>query len=223
MKNLDGSFRLAGDANHFGERAHDSVAFVAHMGGVDAAVPGAFGGKGDQLVGFGVRRGRIFKSGGKPKRALLHRLIDERFHAREFVRRRSAVDGADHVAANLRCANIRAEIDPDPLLPKTREILRERSPVRRDAVVLVFGLVCGECRIRLRSDRVAFTGNLGRNALINFGWRARIDQDGQLGLAEHVDEARGDHHPLRVDRFLRRRAGEIPDRGDAPVANANVA
>ena len=51
----------------------------------------------------------------------------------------------------------------------------------------------------------------------------RIDQDGQLGLPQHVDEAGGHHHPVRVDGSLGGGARQIADRRNAAVTNADVA
>src|SRR5689334_8699051 len=51
----------------------------------------------------------------------------------------------------------------------------------------------------------------------------RIDQDRQLGLAEHVNEARRDDHAVRVNGALCRGAAQKSDGGDTAVANADVA
>ena len=74
-----------------------------------------------------------------------------------------------------------------------------------------------------RRGRAAFAGDLGGDALKDFGRQMRVDQDRQLGLAEHVDEARRDHHAVRVDGALGLRRAEKADGGDAAVANADIA
>ena len=51
----------------------------------------------------------------------------------------------------------------------------------------------------------------------------RVDQDRQLRLAEHVNEARRDHHAVRVNRPLGLRRAEKADGGDVPVADADIA
>src|SRR5215469_6128618 len=50
----------------------------------------------------------------------------------------------------------------------------------------------------------------------------RIHQNRHLGLPQHVNKSRGDHHAVRVDGLLGWRRGEFTDRGDAPIANAYV-
>ncbi len=50
----------------------------------------------------------------------------------------------------------------------------------------------------------------------------RIDEDGHLGLAEHVNKAGRDHLPVGVDGAGARRAIKIPDSSDAALANADL-
>ncbi len=52
----------------------------------------------------------------------------------------------------------------------------------------------------------------------------RVDQDGQLGLPEHVDEARGHDHSVRVDGAAwRLRQSRLPIAAILAVTNADVA
>src|SRR5689334_25273220 len=51
----------------------------------------------------------------------------------------------------------------------------------------------------------------------------RVDQDCQRGLAQHVNEARRDHHTARIKGAFGRSAAEKANGGDASVANADVA
>src|ERR1051326_501634 len=69
----------------------------------------------------------------------------------------------------------------------------------------------------------AFAGDLSGNALKDFGRQMRVDQDRQLRLAEHVNEARSDDHAVRVNRPLGLRRAEKADGGDVPVADPNIA
>ena len=50
----------------------------------------------------------------------------------------------------------------------------------------------------------------------------RIYQDRQLVLSQHVDEAGGDNHSLRVDRAFGVRFIQVSDRSDASVTDADV-
>ena len=72
-------------------------------------------------------------------------------------------------------------------------------------------------------DGAAFAGNFGGDALIDFRRQARIDENGEFGLAEHVDEAGSDDFAGGVDGAFARGGGEIADGGDFSVADAEVA
>src|SRR5439155_11588117 len=54
------------------------------------------------------------------------------------------------------------------------------------------------------------------------GRQVRIHQNRQLGLAEHVDEARSYHHTAGVYGALGRRVRQIANHGNLTVANADV-
>ena len=128
----------------------------------------------------------------------------------------------DH-AADLRRANIAREIDAHALLFEAREILAEGAPVGSDLVVIVFAAVGLNDRVVQRSDGTAFAGNFGRDALVDFRRQARVDEDGQFRLAEHVDESGRDDFAGGVDGALARCSGEIADGGDLAIADADVA
>ena len=96
-------------------------------------------------------------------------------------------------------------------------------PVRRDLQVVVGELVGLDDGVIERRGRTAFAGELGGDALKDFGRQMRVHQDGQLGLAEHVNEARRDDHAVRVNGALGLRRAQKADGGDASVANADVA
>ena len=51
----------------------------------------------------------------------------------------------------------------------------------------------------------------------------RVDQDRELGLAKHVNEARRDNHAVRVNRPLGLRRAQKTDGGKASIANADIA
>ena len=58
---------------------------------------------------------------------------------------------------------------------------------------------------------------------IDFRGQARVDEDGEFGLAEHVDEAGGDDFAGGVDGALARCGCQVADGGDFSVADAEVA
>jgi hypothetical protein len=74
-----------------------------------------------------------------------------------------------------------------------------------------------------RRDGAAFAGDFGGDALIDFRRQARFDEDGEFGLAEHVDEAGRDYLAGGIDGALAGCGGEIADGSDFSVADADVA
>jgi hypothetical protein len=74
-----------------------------------------------------------------------------------------------------------------------------------------------------RGDGTAFSGDLGGDALIDFRRQARFDQDGQFGLAEHVDEAGRDDFAGSVDGAFAGRGSQVTDGGNFSVADADFA
>ena len=69
----------------------------------------------------------------------------------------------------------------------------------------------------------AFPRDLGGNALVNLRGQARIDQNGQLRLAQHVDEAGSDDHAMNVNGASALSLRKVPDGGDFSGTNADVA
>ena len=128
----------------------------------------------------------------------------------------------DH-AADLRGADVAGEVDADALLFEAREVLAEGAPVGSDVVVLVAGAIGLNDGIVEWRDGIAFAGDFGGDALEDFRGQARVDEDRQLGLAQHVDEAGSDDFAGGVDGALARGSSEIADGGDFAVADADVA
>ena len=58
---------------------------------------------------------------------------------------------------------------------------------------------------------------------IDFRRQARFDEDGEFGLAEHVDEAGCDDLAGGVDGALAGRGGQVADGGDFAIADADIA
>ena len=74
-----------------------------------------------------------------------------------------------------------------------------------------------------RGDGAAFACNFGRDALIDFRRQTRFNEDGEFGLAEHVDEAGSDNFAGGIDGALARCACEVADGSDFSVADADIA
>ncbi len=126
-------------------------------------------------------------------------------------------------AADLRCADIAGEVDAHSLLFKTREVLTEGPPVRSDFVVIVSIAIRRDDRVIEWSDGTAFARNFRGDTLIDFGRQTRVDEDGHLGLSEHVDEARGNDPATSVDGALAWVGRQIADGGNLAVTNADIA
>ncbi len=222
MPDLDGNGRLAADPDGLVDGGVDLGALRPEVGGVHAAVPRGLRRQRHQLLGSGVRGRRILERSRDADRPLSHRRAHQRPHAVELRRARRPVAVAQHHAPDLGRAHVAREVDADALPLQPGEVLAQRPPVRRDRVVLVVGPIGGEDRIVERAGGSTFAGDLGGDPLKDLRRQARLDQDGELRLAQHVDEAGGHDHPRRVHRLSRRRAVEPPDRRDPPVANAHV-
>ena len=72
------------DAEELVQRIIDVLAFIAHVGRVDAAVPPGSLGEGDELVGLGIARRCVLERGPYTQPALLHQRVDKRRHVREL-------------------------------------------------------------------------------------------------------------------------------------------
>ena len=199
------------------------IALAAHVSGINAPKLAAFGGESDQFLRFGIWRGRIFERGGNTDRAVFHGFAHQRFHLCKLLGRRLFVVVAQHDAADLRGADIAGQVDAHALLFEAGEILAEGSPVGSDVVVLVAGAICLNDSIVERRDGTAFAGNLGGDSLIDFRRQTRFDEDGEFGLAEHVDEAGRDDLAGGVNGALAGRGSKVADRGDFSLADADIA
>ena len=177
MPDLDRDARLAADRDRLVDRWEDAVAFRAHMRRVGAAVFRCLGREGDQLVGLGIRCGRILKRGRDSDRAIEHRLADERLHAVELLRVRCLVPVAEHDTPHLRRPDVAAEIDAEPLLLEAGEELAEGAPVRRHAVVRPGDAVGGDHRVVERGGGLALAGEFRGDALKDLGWQLRRDEN----------------------------------------------
>ena len=130
---------------------------------------------------------------------------------------------AEHHAADLCCAHVAGEVDAHALFFDAGEVLAEGSPVGSDVVVVVSGVVGLNDGVIERRDGAAFAGDFGSDALIDFRGQAGVDEDGEFGLAEHVDESGGDDFAGGVNGALTRRGSEVADSGDFSVADAEIA
>ncbi len=192
------------------------------MRGVDAAELSGLGGQRDQFLGGRVGRGRVLQRGRDADRAVAHGIAHQGLHALQFRRVRRAVVVAQHHAAHLGRAHIAGQVDSHALLLQAREVLVESPPVGIYAVVLIPDAIGFQDGIVDRRDGGPFAGDFGGDPLVDLRRQVRIYQDGQLGLAEHVDESRGHHHAARIDGAPGGRARQIADGGDPALPDADV-
>src|SRR5262249_24717481 len=85
-------------------------------------------------------------------------------------------------------ADVAGKIDADALLVKLGEVAGECAPVGNYAEVLIGHPVGPDNVVVQRRRRFALACDLGGDSLVNLGRQVRVDQDGHLRLAEHVDE-----------------------------------
>ena len=135
-KDFDGQFGFAADANGFVKRGHFRSAFAAHVRGVKAAVLGGDLREGDEFVGFRVNVWRIDERAGDAQSAVLHGLLDEGFHLLELGGSGSAIVVANHGFADLRGADVGAEVERRALLFETAEVAVESGPIDGEFVLV---------------------------------------------------------------------------------------
>src|SRR5581483_2789785 len=123
-----------------------------------------------------------------------------------------------------RRADVRSQVDAGLFFFEAAEVFVEAPPVGVQLEVFEEILLVFDERVVQRRDRVAFAGDLGRNALRELAHGAVVNEQVGLRLAEHVNEARRDDEAARLDNARRgcalRRAA---DEGDLVAADADVA
>jgi hypothetical protein len=73
-----------------------------------------------------------------------------------------------------------------------------------------------------RGDGLAFTGDLGGDALPDLRLHPIVDEEERLGLAQEVDEPGSDHPTPGVDAPARFGPGQVANRDDAVPLHAHV-
>jgi hypothetical protein len=196
---------------------------AAHVGCVHTAEAGGFRRQRDQFLCGGVRRRCVLQRSGEAHGAIAHGVAHQRLHAIEFGGGRRAVVIAQHHTAHLRGAHVAGQVDPHALLFQAREIVVKRPPVGMDGVMFVTHMVGLQESIGLGRDGRALAGDFGGDALVDLRRQVRIHQNGELGLAKHVDEPGGHHHAARINDALGRRPCQVSDGGDLALPDADVA
>ena len=173
MRHLGRNLRFLGDPEDFVQRLVDMLAFIPHVGRIDAAVPAGGARERDQLVGLGIARGRVFERRPHAQRALLHQRVDDRRHVRELRRSRVAILIADHSEAHLRRADEGRDVERHALPLELCEVAVQVTPVFAvmpflHGVGIVLHQLVGE-----RRDRATLAGHFRRDALRHLRQDAR--------------------------------------------------
>ncbi len=92
MRDFGANVRLPRDAEQFVQRVQNSRAFITYMAGVDAVVSRRDLCQFDDFLRLRIRARQVDESRRKPDRAVLHRLLHQRFHLRQFLVRRRAIE-----------------------------------------------------------------------------------------------------------------------------------
>ena len=153
-------------------------------------------------------------------RAFFHRLRDELLHLVQLGRRGGRLAVALDVGPDLLLADVRRDVGRHLLALELLEVPAERRPIDG-------GAVGARARIVVRpgfhrSGRSRLAEHERRHALPDHALGLGLHEDRVVRVVVHVDEAGGHGEPLRIDPAIGRRAPQVADAGNLPVANADV-
>ena len=223
VPDFDGDMAFAADAQGLVDGRQDAGAFVAHVGGVNAAELGGFPGQGDQLFGLGVGSGGIFERSGDPHGAVAHGLAYKFFHVLQLGGRGLHIIVTEHHPPDARGAYVAGKVDSDALLLEPGKVFAERPPVDLNVVMIVLLLIGAENGVVQRGDGFALAGDFRGDPLENLRRQAGVDKDGVLRLSEHVDETGSNNHAARIDGAGASCGAEIANGGNLSAANSDIA
>src|SRR5207249_4761497 len=115
----------------------------------------------------------------------------------------STVVVANHRFADLRGADVSADVERCALLFEATKISIQSSPIDREFVLLEKRFLRRDGFFILRSDRSALAGNFRGDPLGELAERAIVEEQRDFRLAKHVDEARSDDAAFGVNFALR--------------------
>ena len=174
----------------------------------------------DDLVGAGEGRRRVHEAAREAHGALPHRVVHHGSHARHLRGGRGAVGIAHHVTPRGSHRHEGAEVDGWSRGFERAEVAIEVRPGHARAAG---GVELVQRVLVDRYDARDLAGDLARDPLRDLGDGASVAEQRVLGVAEHVDEARGDDEVRGVDRVASRGAGQQADRNDAVARDEHVA
>ena len=176
-----------------------------------------------QLLGPGVRRGRILERRSRPRPRPRASRPGRAPACCPAPAARRPIAVAQHHPAHLGRAHVARQVDADALRLQPGEVLAQRAPVRREPVVLVVGRSAAMIESLSGPAELPSPRDLGGDALEDLRRHARVDQDGELGLPQHVDEARAPPPSPPASTVWRAAApSSRPIAAIRPSANADV-
>ena len=201
--------RTARDLDAVGIRLERAQPVVAVMRRVVPAVLTHDLEQRDELVVVGVHPRRVGQTGREADRALLERLGQQPLHVRQLVGRRRTVVVAHRAHADRPVRREVGGVDRDPVRVEPVEVLADRAPapVEPGRILVPAGELPAQLLEHLVGDRgvaeAVLAEHVERHALVHLRLVGRIDEQLQVGVRVHVDEARADEEPVRVDHALR--------------------
>ena len=194
---------------------------MARVRRVQAPRPAADRTEGAELVRRRGTLGRVLEPGRESPGALLERLLEVPLHRRELVARRRPVLEPHGRQPELAVRDEARDVHRRPGGLEALEVAGRIAPGEGQRRRVPVDRPLREGRIRDREAAVAAVpDDLGGDALVEGADRARVDEQGVVGVAVDVDEAGDDVEAGGVD--LRRGRGDLADRDDALAGNADI-
>ena len=208
--------RFFGNFYKLVDRFEDVVALVAHMADIHAAAARRFGRQSDQFRRLRIAGRGIDQRTADTHGAVVHGLADQRPHPVELGGVRIDIGIVELVDPHGGRADKGRHIGRDPAILDKVEILVEGAPADRIADIALFALQRLDHLVGQRGFRPSFAEDLQRDTLPDVAFAGAIGNQ-RIGCpAEHVDKARCDRQPARVDD-ARCAAGNFRRNRDNPV------
>ena len=225
MADDHGRGRIAADEQRFFDGGFDRIAFVTQMRGVDRAVGTQAAREFDDFVGAGVFARHVPKPGREAGGALFQRLVEPRFHARDFSRCCRARGIAAHCfAAQRHMPDQRIRVDRGRLRREPFGIggeAVERPPALVAEQIERRGRPAIECD-RREADAAIADDDRGDSLRELAQHARRAFEDRAVVVGMRVDKARREREAFGIDLFARRQAGEIADRRHALAVDGDI-
>ena len=212
----------ADDPQELAQRLVQLLPLAPHVRGVAAAVVGRDLAQRGELAGAGVAAGRVDQRRGDAERAVGHLLGGDLAHPVQLRGCGGAVAVADDAGAQGARADERRDVLRGAAPLDVPEVLRQPGPAHLDVQVPADVLKLGFQPRRQRPHRGALAEHLGRDPLGQLAERPGVVQDGQVRVAEDVDEAGAHRLARRVDNGPRLARQAAADRHHPVAADAHV-